>query len=384
MGTRRHSDTQLPPHHWPAIWSVSRRWRRNAGRRRPEMMGFRSMRVVLRNVLMLLPSALLLGVVVLVFLGYRVTAVLRQPALYGDASPVVQTLTRAVYWRTRTHWQMNRECAEFDPELLYRPRPGRCEFGNAEFSTTMNFDERGARRTPVPAATADGRSRPRVVVLGDSYAMGWGVEDHETFAALLSSRFGYPTVNLGVSSYATPRELRRLERDFELLESDVIVIQYCENDLEENLAFAASPRTGPYRAAELEKMQRYIPTRVAPLPVAGLILRIVGADFLRRLGAAFNGSGAEPAARLEDTDALLAVIGAYSQWRNHATYVIPIARPGQVITLASSKLERAGIGLIVPQLSPDDFFSIDDHLRPRGHEAVARAIADRLGSAGSN
>lgn len=339
-------------------------------------------RAVLRNFLLFLPSALLLGTVVLVFFGYRVTAVLRQPALYDDAGSVVQTLSRAVYWRTRTHWQMVRECAEFDPELLYRPRPGKCVFRNAEFSTIMHFDERGARRTPAPAVTESGLQRPRVVVLGDSYAMGWGVEDEEAFPALLSLRFGYPTLNLGVSSYATPREIRRLERDFELQDTDIIVIQYCENDLEENRSFAKLRRTGPYQPAELEAMQAYTPTRVEPLPVAGLIMRIAVHDLLERISGAFRGSGRAPVKQLDETEAFLAVLDVYAKWRNHETYIVPIARPGQEIVFSRPALERAGIRLIVPRLSKDHFFAIDDHLKPHGHEAVARAIADRLGSQG--
>ena len=78
----------------------------------------------------------------------------------------------------------------------------------------MHFDERGARRTAAPthlAAHSIGEGA-RVIVLGDSHAMGWGVEDYDTFRQCTGLEFGYETVNLGVSSYGTVRELRRLER----------------------------------------------------------------------------------------------------------------------------------------------------------------------------
>ncbi len=341
-------------------------------------MGSRS-HSVLRHCLLFLPYVALLGVVLLLFLGYRVTAVLRQPASYDFAGSIVQTLTRAVYWRTRTHWQMVRECAQFDVELLYRPRPGSCEFRNAEFSTTMRFDDRGARWTPEPSITDGTGQLPRIIVLGDSYAMGWGVDDDQTFASVLTSRFGYPTVNLGVSSYATPRELRRLERDFELRDDDIIVIQYSENDLEENRAFAGVRRTGPYEPGELEAMQTYRPTPVATVPVAGLILRIAAHDLIARAAAIFRRTGAPAGGQLDHTEAFLAVLDTHSQWRKHRTFIVPINRPGQNIPLAESRLRAAGVELIVPRLQSGDFFSIDDHLRPRGHDAVAAAIADRLG-----
>jgi len=336
---------------------------------------------VAARLLLILPSGLLLGIVLVIYLGLRVTSILRDPEGYAAADPVVQTLTQAVYWRTRTHWQTIPECAEFDSELLYQPRPGTCQFRNAEFSTTMHFDGRRARRTPEPAAAPDGYPRPRVVVLGDSYAMGWGVEDDETFAALLASRYGYPTVNLGVSSYATPRELRRLERDFELNDGDVIVIQYSDNDLEENRRFATVRQTGPYQAAELEAMQAYRPTPVKPLLVSGLILRIATRYLLDKVATAF---GTRTRHRIEfpdETTALLEVMDGYELWRRHTTLVVPIARPGQDIALDAAELQEAGIGMITVPLSADDFFAIDDHLRARGHAEVARAIADWLSAA---
>ncbi|MFN3682223.1 MAG: SGNH/GDSL hydrolase family protein [Nitrospira sp.] len=106
-----------------------------------------------------------------------------------------------------------------------------------EFSTILTFDEKGFRTTRLSDDTVHRPTKGRIIVLGDSQAMGWGVQDHETFAAVLAQDYGFEVVNLAVSSYGTARELLRLQREFSLQEGDVVVIQYHPNDLGENLAF---------------------------------------------------------------------------------------------------------------------------------------------------
>ena len=49
-------------------------------------------------------------------------------------------------------------------------------------------------------------------MLGDSYAMGWGVEQGESFPEILEAATGLRVLNAGVPSYGTPRELLMLER----------------------------------------------------------------------------------------------------------------------------------------------------------------------------
>lgn len=333
-------------------------------------MSSSSIRRALHYALLLTPAALLVGLVLLVGAGAWVTAILREPARYPDSPALVRTLTRAAYWHTRRHWHTVPECVEFDRDLLYRPRPGSCVFENAEFRTTLRFDGRGARRTPPPAAATDG-PRPRLVVVGDSHAMGWGVEDSETFASYLASEHGYPTVNLAVSSYGTPRELLRLSRDFELAADDVVVIQYCDNDLEEGRHYFASASLDPFRPEDLQKLFDYRPARTAALPVAGVLLRLTWEAFVKRLGF---GGAAVAADAPDPTATFLRVVASHPELSGHRVLVVAINGPGRGTHLSAEALAREDLPLVVPQLSPADFLDIDDHMRPRGHRAVAAAI----------
>jgi hypothetical protein len=328
-------------------------------------------RTGLRYAALLAPTVFLAALVALVALGAAVTGVLRDPARFADAPRLIQKLTKAVYWHTRRHWHTVPECVLFDPELLYRPRPGSCVFENAEFSTTMHFDARGARVTPTPApAAAEQGPLPRVVVVGDSHAMGWGVQDHETFASILAREYGYRTVNLAVSSYGTPRELSRLRRDAVLEPGDVVVIQYCDNDLAENRHFAESGEPRRYEPAALEALLNYRPARVAPLPVAGVILRLAWKDVVDAVRGAFDES--DPAT--DPTSAFLKVLEAYPELEGHAVLVVAINGPLLGTHLDHDRLAAAGFPLLVPDLSDGDFLDIDDHMRPRGHRAVAAAL----------
>ena len=144
----------------------------------------------------------------------------------------MQEFQRNFYFSSlRNIWQGHKECVEFDETLIYKPQVGRCHFTNPEFDTTLTFDGEG-RVAPYEAA-----SSRAIAVLGDSHAMGWGVQDSETFAATLQQDTGIRVYNLAVASFGTRRELLRLEKSGLADKVDVVIIQYCDNDLSENLHF---------------------------------------------------------------------------------------------------------------------------------------------------
>ncbi len=122
---------------------------------------------------------------------------------------------------------------EYDPHLLYRPRNGAFAFDNYEFRTTINSRD-GQRRNPYL------KTAPAVVILGDSFAQGWGVNDQDTVASVLTREFGLGAVSGGVSSYNTARELysfRRAVADGIIPRPSHLVIFYCTNDYTENVYF---------------------------------------------------------------------------------------------------------------------------------------------------
>ena len=132
----------------------------------------------------------------------------------------------------REIWQSNDNCIEYDKELIYVPKKSSCDFNNIEFETKLSFDDYG-RYSNHPI----NYDKNAIVVLGDSHAMGWGVNDQDTFSAILEKKINRPVYNLAVAGYGTPRELIRLENSNLIDEVDTIIIQYCYNDYGENKDF---------------------------------------------------------------------------------------------------------------------------------------------------
>jgi lysophospholipase L1-like esterase len=96
-------------------------------------------------------------------------------------------------------------------------------------------------RGPEPRPTKTG---PRLVLLGDSFTAGQEWHEQETFPRLLESKLGAEVINLGVPAYDTGTESAALREVGRPLEPDVVVlVMYVGNDIRENSAtLSAVPR----------------------------------------------------------------------------------------------------------------------------------------------
>ena len=127
---------------------------------------------------------------------------------------------------------LNSQVVSLGLKIIFKPKETTCEFNNLEFKTSLTFDENGRYSNNYRDLT-----KKSVVVLGDSHAMGWGVNDDETFSYLLESEINRPVYNLSISGFGTVRQLVRLKNSKLLEDTDTILIQYCFNDFGENLDF---------------------------------------------------------------------------------------------------------------------------------------------------
>ncbi len=143
---------------------------------------------------------------------------------------------------------------QYDPILGYSGIPNLDQmFTLPDFKVRIKTNSRGFRDRE--------RSYPRggekrIVILGDSHAWGWGVENDQIFSAIMERRLkGWEVINLGQAGYSTDQELVLLEREGLRYRPDLVVLLFCENDVKDahsNQIDGMQPK--PYFAEEEDEM----------------------------------------------------------------------------------------------------------------------------------
>lgn len=97
------------------------------------------------------------------------------------------------------------------------------------------INEYGYRGPAVPISNA--YDKKNILILGDSYSFGHGVCDGEEYAAVMRSRLqdNFNVINLAVGSYGLTQEIRRFYEFGQLYMPSVVFLQFCGNDLDDNL-----------------------------------------------------------------------------------------------------------------------------------------------------
>jgi hypothetical protein len=80
----------------------------------------------------------------------------------------------------------------------------------------------------------------RIVSLGDSFTMGYEVEQDQTFSAIVEQQLrlrgiNAEVLNTGVSGYGNAEELLYLERELLKYNPDIVLLSFTPNDLEDNV-----------------------------------------------------------------------------------------------------------------------------------------------------
>jgi hypothetical protein len=83
------------------------------------------------------------------------------------------------------------------------------------------------------------------VVLGDSHSENIRLDDREGWVSVLSSATGRRFVNWACSGMGTTHHLAMAERVVPLLRPKVVLVQVCDNDLDDDLAPLRPPRRSP-------------------------------------------------------------------------------------------------------------------------------------------
>lgn len=126
---------------------------------------------------------------------------------------------------------------QFDSELGWRHVPGALgRLVSPEFDVGYRINSRGLRDSETDPSGVQGK---RLVLLGDSFAEGWGVEIGEAVSEQLEERLSSGGVrgevfNFGVAGYGTDQQLLLFERHRLAYAPDIVLLLFYGNDLWNN------------------------------------------------------------------------------------------------------------------------------------------------------
>ncbi len=323
----------------------------------------------------------------------------RWPLLLPSGRPL--GMVEVLYSWQRQIIQYSRSCARYDPGLGYTLRPGLCTFSNPEFSNEFRINRLGLRDDEISL------DAPRIVVLGDSFAMGWGVDRQQAFPQLLEASLGTPVLNAALSSYGTAREGLLLAR-IDLSRLELLVIQYGANDFEENRSYrdsgdhlgVSSSERYQRRVEAYEQERRYhfgsylwkltitrlvepmlfavakslFPDRAAPTEEEVLPADRQQAElFLHVLETSMRDLLPERVLVLE--------LNTYAE--TDSTFITELAARLRATSAhpLSSRIEAIDVS---GRLTPDHYYRLDDHLNAAGHQEVTAAILERIAPEGAD
>jgi hypothetical protein len=283
----------------------------------------------------------------------------------------------------RSTIQMEPACAVYDTGLFYTLKPGKCTFENLEFKIDVEANNAGVRDNTAAL------HNPKVIFLGDSFTMGWGVPQDSTYASLSDNALGNISLNAGVSSYGTVRELEILKR-FNLDSLKTVVIQYHYSDLLENKEFAdhhdsliiSTPEKYKQTSDMVKKRNSYFFGKHTSLVTKFVLKNMMGKIEPR------------PVTGKDDVTYFLhalSSLGTPIQTKNIVVFEIASHGASGNTFLSELKKEIADekypafirnikIVDVQPVLKEEDYFILDDHINTKGHVKVSLELVKAIQS----
>jgi len=336
--------------------------------------------VLKKSIKLLLELAIIVFICVLMLDGI-IYFVLRNPDLLPD-NPLTRMVRLVNIAAGRTQPAFDPACSEYDEQVTYRYKSGQCQHRSWEFDVTIKANSLG-----FPDDEASLKA-PEIIVLGDSYAAGWGVEQHQAFPALLENLTGQTVLAAAAPSYATARELLLLDR-MDLSRVKTVIIQHSENDAFENMIAVRDGQLNPMSVSEYglyKKMnlhldgylkKRYYPTKY---------IELVKFTFTQPPpppppdveGQVSHFLGVLDKSRLVEMDGVDIIVISVNQEPKSDEVFIEALRKRLADENSPKHYSRITTLKTRENLDKEDYFTLDDHLRPSGHQKLAELLQQAL------
>jgi len=137
-----------------------------------------------------------------------------------------------------------------------------------DFSVEVTINSHGLRDSEY---TLDRKDKKRMLILGDSFGWGFGVEQSERFSEVIESAHpDWEIINASVSGYGTDQQFLYLRERGMAFKADAVLLLFCDNDLTNNLDDEQYWHNKPYFTLDNNNLQ----LQNTPVPKATLKQRI--------------------------------------------------------------------------------------------------------------
>ena len=273
--------------------------------------------------------------------------------------------------------------SEYDPYYGKRLKTSvSLERTTPEFTMRLTTNRLGFRG-PEP----EGDPRGALLFLGDSFTMGYGVDDGSEFPEIVRRALGVPVVNAGIGDSGNGRWLKFLARDAPRFEPRFVVLELQQNDFADNRRerlFTLDAQGGlvelsPPPPDIARRLQRWIDA-VPGLSSMHLVAKLYQALRAQPRPDAFApqpGGPQQPQPPDALTRAIVEAVLARCAERGWPVIgLLADVRGDHARALAGLFVQRGHPVLVIPTQPerPDLYFAIDGHWNAAGHRFAADVL----------
>lgn len=263
-----------------------------------------------------------------------------------------------------------------------------------EFTMTFTSNSLGYRGPePIPSI-----AKP-VLFLGDSFTMGYGVNDGEEYPAMIKGRFdnvygenSIGVVNAGIGNSGNGRWVKFLRSEVDQFDPRLVVLQVTANDFEDNIreAYFSVSENGtlnelPIKVSKAKSLNRILDA------IPGLSNSYLYSLARQAIDRAYIGSAAKPSSTVQDdgyadrlTARLIAEAVMICQKKGYPMFAILVGLEGrQRFVRVKAIFQSQQVPIYVAPTKkerPDLYYKIDGHWNSGGHAFIAQAVFDQLQS----
>jgi len=324
-------------------------------------------------------------ILILALLESSMYLLIRRPGLLRMFSRRFRNSISYLYIQgDRKIMQYQKGCGRYSPDLGYTLNPGTFTYSEIEFTNEYHINSLGVRDTE------EALDAPEIILLGDSFALGWGVDSRETFIKIVEKKTGLTTLNTCVPSFGTVREmimLRKLNRSC----LKYLILQYCADDYDENrLYFQNGNQPQLMREETFKKIVNYLDRPIRYFPGKYLKMKI-----RKKLDALKPAKQSTPsvASFLGEVELFVHVLKQNEDLLTGIPLIVfelsGINQTNEFTKKLREKIKTPGepsfirdmiILDIAGRLEENHYYALDGHLNATGHAVAADILCDVIGN----